>query len=82
MELLINNEFESISSNEMICIEGGTVKDAYQAGAGVILISTAPAVGVGVGIVAGPAVGAGVAIGMVGLGCAAIANVNHRIHNK
>lgn len=82
MEIALSNSFITLSEEEEILLNGGSVKDAVQAGVGVVLISTAPAAGVAVAISpAGPVVGVGVSVAMVGLGCSAIGNVYHRIHN-
>lgn len=68
--------FEELNFDEMETVNGGGVKQAAQVGAGIILVSVTPAVGVGAAIVGTPLGGmcaAGTTLGaglqLIGAGC-------------
>ena len=54
MEMVLNNGFVELSMDDMCDIDGGGVWKAVKAFAGCVLVGFSPAIGIGVGIVAGP----------------------------
>uniref|UniRef100_UPI0040571743 hypothetical protein n=1 Tax=Acetatifactor sp. TaxID=1872090 RepID=UPI0040571743 len=79
--MVLNNGFSEMAMDETMGVDGGA--EAWQlatvAAIGVLAISCAPAVGVGLGVVKGVAIKAavGTALTMVGGGSVAIGAVGH-----
>ena len=68
MELVLSKEFAGLTDAEMLLSNGGDGVDAAQAFFGTVIISVAPAVGVGVRMVATPIAGGFAAASLVGFG--------------
>lgn len=77
MELVMNNGFAELSMDEMCEIDGGGVWEAVKAFTGTVLVGISPAVGVGVGIVAGPIAGISAGGGCAGAGLCLIGSACH-----
>lgn len=77
MEMVLSNEFCELSQSEMLSVAAGGGVEAVQAFFGTVLISFAPAVGVGTSIVATPVTGGFAAASMVGFGLSLIGAASH-----
>ena len=74
----MNNGFAELSMDDMYEIDGGGAWEAVKAFAGCVLVGFSPAVGVGVGIVAGPIAGISAGGGCAGAGLSLIGSACHR----
>lgn len=78
MEMVLNNGFCELSMDEMCEIDGGGCAwKAVKAFTGVVMVGFSPAVGVGVGILAGPIAGVSAGGGCAGAGLSLIGSACH-----
>ena len=78
MEMVLNNGFCELSMDEMCEIDGGGgAWKAVKAFTGVVLVGFSPAVGVGVGILAGPIAGVSAGGGCASAGWSLIGSACH-----
>lgn len=79
MALDINTAvFAPLTFDELMRIDGGgTVGNALKVAAGAVLVAWSPVVGIGVSMVATPAVGVCAGMGTIGLGLGLIGSATH-----